>query len=96
MGRGTRLELFDCRDQTFYVFGTREPVIAVLDQRQYDVVAGKARYKFNGVPPGHVRIFDTLQNLNRAARLEQPAEQQEFAAVLDQRARDRIRLFIIR
>ena len=45
------------------------------------------------VPPRHVRILHALQDVHRAAGLDQPAEQQMLAAVLDQPLGDRIGRF---
>ena len=49
-----------------------------------------------GVLPRHVGVLRALQDANRAADLDGAAEQQMLAAVLDQRAGDRIGLAIFR
>ena len=96
MGRCAPLEFLYGSYQPLDVFGAGEPVIAILDQRQNYIVAGKTRNKFYGVPPRHIRIFDALQDMHRTARFYQTTEQQMPATILDQCARDRIGLLPVR
>ena len=46
--------------------------------------------QFDRVPPRHVGILHALQDVHRAAGLDQAAEQQMLAAILDQLVGDRI------
>ena len=50
-------------------------MVAVLDQCQHDIVAGKPGHQLDRVPPGYIRILYTLQNMYRATSFYQPAEQ---------------------
>ena len=87
-----RHDAFDRRDQAVEVLRPREPVIAVLDERQRDAVPRQMLDQLEGVPPGHVRVLHSLQDVDRAAGADRRAEQQMPAAVLDQAARDRVGL----
>ena len=80
------------RNHPFDILRTRQPVIAILDQRQYDVIARKARRYFDRVLPGDVLIPHALEDANRATGLDHPAEQQVVAALLDQATRNEVRL----
>ncbi len=79
-------------EQPLDVLRTRQAVIAVLDQREHDVVAGEARRQLDRVPPGHVGILHALQDAHGTAGLDHAAEQEMLAAVLDQAAGDQIGL----
>jgi hypothetical protein len=70
-------------------------MIAILDQGQHNVIARKPRYEFDGMPPRHIGVLHALQDMDRAACLDQAAEQQMFAAIFDEFAGDRIRLFAV-
>ena len=47
VGRRAGLKFLHRRDQPLDVLRPRQPVVAVLDQRQHHVVAGKARHQFD-------------------------------------------------
>src|SRR5262245_9035017 len=95
MGCGARLEFLDRCNQPLNVLRPRETMIAVFNQGQHNIIAGKARHEFDGMSPGHVRILDSLQDMYRTVSLYQSAKQQVFATVLDQSARDWIRILAI-
>ena len=75
MDDGARLEFLDGRNKAINILGPRQPMVAVLDQCQHDVVAGKPGHQFDRVPPRHVRILHALQNMHRATGFYQSAEQ---------------------
>src|SRR2546429_2365827 len=81
---GSSLELRHRGDEPLDVLGTRQAVVAVLHQREHDVIAGKARGQLDGVVPWHVRILDALENSHRAAGLDHTVEQEMAASLLDQ------------
>jgi hypothetical protein len=56
------------------VLRPRKAVIAIFDQRQHDIIAGKSGHQLNRMPPGHIGILHALQNVYRTAGLYQPAE----------------------
>src|SRR6516225_5111768 len=70
-------------NKPLYIFRPRQAVIAVLDQRQHHVIAGKARDQRLGMLPRHIRILHALEDAHRAAGLDHPAQQQMIAAFLD-------------
>src|SRR5262245_46231420 len=90
ISRAIGSELCHRRDQTLDIVGTREAVIAVLDQREHYVVAGDARGEFDRVAPWHVGIGDALQDAHRTAGLDHAAEEQMLAPFLDQGAGDEV------
>ena len=55
----------------------------------------KPRHQFDRVPPRHVGVLHALQDAHRASGLDQPAEQEMLAPLLDQPAGDRIGAFRI-
>ncbi len=67
-------------------------MIAVLHQRQHDIVAGNARNQRHGMFPRHVLVLHTLQDAHRTAGFNQTAKQKMIAPVLDELARDEIGL----
>src|SRR5215813_8332845 len=81
------------RDQALDVLGARQAMVAVLHQREHDVVAGKASGQLDGVLPWHVGVLHALENPYRAAGLDHAVEQQVSASLLDQAAGDGIGLF---
>ena len=66
-------------------------VVAILYQRQHDVILGEARNQFDSMPPWHIRIGDPLQDAHRAPGFDEPAKQKMAAAVFDEARRYRIR-----
>jgi hypothetical protein len=79
------------RNHSFDILRAGQPVIAVLDERQYDIVARKSCREIDRMLPGHVLIHDALENTNRTTGLNHATEQQMVATLLDQAARYRIR-----
>jgi epoxyqueuosine reductase len=77
--------------QPFDVLRPGQAMITVLDQGQHHVVAGKTRHQFDRVPPRHVGVLHALQDMHRATRLDQPAQQQMLAAFVNELPGDRIR-----
>ena len=71
-------------------------MIAVLDHRQYDVIARQPMRQRECMLPWHIRILRALQNANRAPHVDGAAEQQMVAALLNQGVGDRIRLAVLR
>jgi hypothetical protein len=67
-------------------------MIAVLDQSEHHVVAGKPRHQGLGVLPRHVGIFDALQDTHRTAGLDHAVEQEMTAAVFNQPLGHEVRL----
>src|SRR5712692_5324157 len=67
-------------------------MVAVLHQREHDVVAGKASGQLDRVLPGHVGILHALEDPHGTAGLDHAVEQQVSASLLDEPAGDRIGL----
>jgi hypothetical protein len=85
-----RRQFIDRAQQPFDVFRTRQSMIAVLHEREHDIVLREAGNELHRVRIGNVRVLHPLQNANRATELDRLVEQEMLASVLDQRARDRI------
>src|SRR5580698_5856029 len=68
----------------------RQTVIAILDHGQHHVFGGQPLRQRKRVPPRHIGILRALQDAYGTADLDGATEQQMVAALLDQRARDRI------
>src|SRR5262245_54553395 len=80
------------REQPLDVLRPRQPVVAVLDEREHDVVAREARGELYGVLPRNVGVLDPLEDAYRTAGLDHAAEKEMVAALLDQAARDQVGL----
>src|SRR5215475_771751 len=72
-------ELLDRRDQPLDILRARQPMVAILDQREHDVVARDPRDELDRMLPGHVGVLDPLQDTHRAAGLDHAAEQKMVA-----------------
>lgn len=70
-------------------------MIAILHQRQHDIVTGQTMRQRERMLPWHIRVFCTLKDTNRTADIDRTAKQKMIAAFLDQLPSDRIRLAII-
>src|ERR1700716_2554238 len=81
--------------QPLDVLRTRQPMIAILDQGEHDVVLRQTGGEVDGVLPGHVRVLDPLKDADRATGFDHAVEQQVPAPFLDQLTGYRIRLFPI-
>src|ERR1043166_9882591 len=82
------LEFSHGRNEPVDVLRAREAVIAVLDEREHNVLARDARAQFSRMLPWHVGILHALQDANRAAGLNHAAEQKMLPSLLNQPARD--------
>ena len=76
------------------IFRRREPVIAVLDQRERGI-ARKILDELQRVLPGNIGILHALNDVDGAVECDRRTEQPTAAAILDQRARDGIRAVTI-
>ena len=70
-------------NESLYILRSREAVVAVLYQRQYDIVLCEARNQFDCMPPWHIGICNPLQDAHRTSGFDQPAEQKMSAAIFD-------------
>ena len=70
-------------------------MVAILHQREDDVVLGKSCGQFDRVLPGHVGVLHALKDTDGTAGLDHAIEQKLASAILDQVARDRIGLLRI-
>ena len=70
-------------------------MVAVLNQCQHNIVAGKPGHQLDRVPPGYIRILYALQNMYRTTGFYQPAEQLVTSAVFNETARDRVRFITV-
>src|SRR3954465_6369941 len=89
-------KLLNRRDDPRDVLRAGEAMVAILDHGEHHVVAGQPVRQREGMLPWHVRVLRALQDAHRAADLDCSAEQKVIAALLDQCARDRIGLAILR
>src|SRR3954471_7498194 len=90
------LEFSHCLDKPLQVLRAGEAMVAILDQRKHNVVLRETRGELDSVIPRYVRVLHALQNAHWAAGLDHAAEQKMIASLLDQTARDRIGLAIVR
>src|SRR5215470_2015574 len=77
-------KLRNSAEESLDVLGSRQTVVAILYQRQHDVILCEARNQFDSVSPWHVRIGDPLQDAHRASGFDQPAEQKVAATICDE------------
>src|SRR6185312_11158970 len=85
-----------CRNDPRDILRARQAVIAVLDHGQHHIVARQPLRQREGVLPRHVRIPRALQNADWTPDLDGAAEYEMATAILDQGARDRVGLAILR
>ena len=67
-------------------------MVAVLDQREHDVIAREPGRQLDSVLPRHVWVLHPLQDADRAAGLDHGAKKKVVAAVLDQAAGNEVGL----
>src|SRR6516164_8821174 len=70
-------------NESLYVLGSRQAVVAVLYQRQHDIVLCEARNQLDCMPPWHIGICNPLQDAHWTSGFDQPAEQKMSAAIFD-------------
>ncbi len=70
-------------------------MVAILDEGDGDIITRHALDQCHGMLPWHIRVLHALQDMHRAARLDDRIKQQILATILDQRPCDGIAYGII-
>src|SRR5262249_54531790 len=61
------------REQPLDVLRARQAVVAVLDEREHDIIAREVRGELDGMLPRHVGVLDPLEDAYRTAGFDHAA-----------------------